>query len=550
MKIRVIAIVLFVLCLSACGNIKDKIADAVADAVGQTESQPPEAQAAEKSGDSGPAAVPEAGSWTGGPDDWGNSVGNVLNQGFVAGSGDWIYYINIGGDEKLYAIRADGSDRQLLSDEEAFFLNVAGDRVYYVNCRDFRICSIRIDGSDRQVLSDDEAANVILVGDRLYYVNYTDGRKIYTMKLDGSDRQKLNDDESSNVSLVGDRIYYNAWQDDEIIYFLYTMKTDGSDLRKIDYNFSNQIIAEGDRIFYLDGVDSVIYSTDTDGGDRRVLESERTMSINVTDGRIYYSSWADNGNIYSMKTDGSDRKQLSNDAPVHGDEPIIAVIGDRLYFVNGSDGWKIYSMRLDGSDRRPLDGSEAATAGDDADADGGTEQEIALVQWMMAGKFSFDYDMYFGDESDYEFLASGSLSIDGDNYAARMDMFGISTRIIRTGGRQYSVDDENKLIMDLTGMDQDDFMSDDYSNLVFSSAGTGTVLGKNLPYQRYTVKGSPGTVTYYLDGKDVYGIASEANGFGVLLIIKNVKNSVPGGVFDLPSGYMNLGLEDYGGLFP
>lgn len=44
----------------------------------------------------------------------GNTVGNIVNYGYVAMQGDWIYYRNPNDNNKLYKIRTDGTDRALV----------------------------------------------------------------------------------------------------------------------------------------------------------------------------------------------------------------------------------------------------------------------------------------------------------------------------------------------------------------------------------------------------------------------------------------------------
>jgi hypothetical protein len=44
-----------------------------------------------------------------------NTVGNIVNDGLVARSHNWVYYTNLENmtdDESLYRIRTDGSERQ------------------------------------------------------------------------------------------------------------------------------------------------------------------------------------------------------------------------------------------------------------------------------------------------------------------------------------------------------------------------------------------------------------------------------------------------------
>ena len=59
----------------------------------------------------------------------GNTPGNIVNGGYVAQQGDWIYYCNVSLGYTLYKIRTDGSERTKLSDDSSLYINVIGDWV-------------------------------------------------------------------------------------------------------------------------------------------------------------------------------------------------------------------------------------------------------------------------------------------------------------------------------------------------------------------------------------------------------------------------------------
>ncbi len=77
--------------------------------------------------------------------------------------GDWIYYNDINAPEimqtivetgNLFKVRIDGSEKtQLTEDESAWFINVVDDWIYYSNADDnHRLYKIRTDGTDRQLV--------------------------------------------------------------------------------------------------------------------------------------------------------------------------------------------------------------------------------------------------------------------------------------------------------------------------------------------------------------------------------------------------------------
>jgi len=82
-------------------------------------------------------------------------------------------------------------------------------------------------------------------------------------------------------------------------------------------------------------------------------------------------------------------------------------------------------------------------------------------------------------------------------------------------------------------------MSDDFSDLNYLGKGTGTINGRMLPYEEYENYGA--IVRFYFDGKDLYAIESIGEGGEVMImIIEELSNKIPPGMFTIPSGYTTL----------
>jgi tricorn protease-like protein len=107
----------------------------------------------------------------------GNTPGNINNDGLAAIQGNRIYYVNPSDGHSIYSMRTDGSDKQKLNDDGSVFINVVGDRIYYIGGKEnaHYIYSMKTDGTDRQKLNDDNSKFVNVVGGRIYYVNNSDG---------------------------------------------------------------------------------------------------------------------------------------------------------------------------------------------------------------------------------------------------------------------------------------------------------------------------------------------------------------------------------------
>ncbi len=77
---------------------------------------------------------------------YGNTQGNIMNSGLVAGQGNWLYYSNSSDNWNLYKIRADGSEKEKLNNEISSRINVAGDWIYYTD-KNMKLYRMRTDAT-------------------------------------------------------------------------------------------------------------------------------------------------------------------------------------------------------------------------------------------------------------------------------------------------------------------------------------------------------------------------------------------------------------------
>ena len=291
----------------------------------------------------------------------GNTSGNLINRGYIAPSGDRIYYANrtifpegdltgVIPDATLCSMKTDGSDRKQICEDNPWCINVVGDRIYYLNNNDSdRPYSIKTDGTDRKKLSEDGYLEGLTVADgRIYYCN--ENRKIYSMNLDGSDRKELYGGYSGNLNVAGGRIYYTS--DNAIC----GMNTDGTGRTTLSSGSESNMIVSDDRIYYIGGNTNYnkLCSMKTDGTDNKLLTEDRVSSYNIAGDLIYYKVGGSDPLLCSIKTDGTGRRELRNDAPrqVYS----ISLAGDRLY-CDGVDGdwlYWFYSVKTDGTDRQAV----------------------------------------------------------------------------------------------------------------------------------------------------------------------------------------------------
>ena len=132
--------------------------------------------------------------------------------------GDWVYYNNYDADSRLYRIRADGTEKQELTDYDTVGISIKNDWLY---CQEYNkddeynqyfkgIHKMRLDGSEKQLLTDVACDNYIIdvTGNWIYYSNDDDGSSLYKMRIDGTEIKKLNNDASRNMQVADEWVYY------------------------------------------------------------------------------------------------------------------------------------------------------------------------------------------------------------------------------------------------------------------------------------------------------------------------------------------------------
>jgi len=202
-------------------------------------------------------------------------------------------------------MNVDAGDLRRLSDDAAWWLNVVGNRAYFVNLDDNNtIHSMYLDGSDQQRLGNDHALQLIVYDDRIFYSNMDDDGVMYSMNLDGSDRRRLNEHILSGIiNIYDNRVFYIALGDDG--WALFSMDFDGTDQhmhmtfahdedRPPNLNFNRVNITDG-RAVYTNAPSGNIYVINLDGSDFLVLPLPDghlyINDINIVEDRIFITRW-------------------------------------------------------------------------------------------------------------------------------------------------------------------------------------------------------------------------------------------------------------------
>ena len=165
----------------------------------------------------------------------------------------------------------------------------------------------------------------------------------------------------------------------------------------------------------------------------------------------------------------------------------------------------------------------------------GNDLEENLIDWMKAGTFTIEFSISsvneLGEDAMGNTLPICSLSAQGNNTALSVYE---NLRIISIDTETYIVDDENKVITESESFDVG--FSTTFPYIKLTGSGTGTVDGKELYYETYEQGGfSDYILKFYIEDNQVYAIEAQTEIIKTLMIIKSAKNTVPAGVFNIPT---------------
>ena len=266
------------------------------------------------------------------PPGGGNNAGNTANRGIVSEKDGWIYYLRKADsftgerEETLWRFRPDRllSD-ELVADQEAWDINVAGDALYYSNWSVGQsIYRVGLNGSQPIRLTDGPAQQLSVAGDRLVFVR---NRQIYTLPRVGGMPFLASEDVAENTVAWGEWIYYANGSDE---FKPYRMKLDGTGRMKIIDDESLFMSVAGEWLFYSNLSDGEnLYRVKTDGSQRSKISDDRVGYLNVDQQYIYYTNTSHGNALFRIKPDGSGRLKLMDGAATAAP---IGIAGNKVYY--------------------------------------------------------------------------------------------------------------------------------------------------------------------------------------------------------------------------
>lgn len=289
----------------------------------------------------------------------GNTAANLNNGGlFVENPTDgYVYFSNKFDDGKLYKMKPDETEMELILGSNVNHLLAGGDYLYYYLdtaksgtglgyvVRTYGIYRAERDGSHSQCLDRDAAINMQLVGNYIYYLRYNNQEytKFYRTKIDKSDQIEVSESVINPACAVNGTIYFNGTEKDHYLYALDTRSDQIYTVYRGDVWYPHY--ADG-WIYYMDvSSDYRICRYNLSSQQVEILTNDRADTFNVTDRYLYYQK-SDKDNPCLMRTglDGSNPEVVAE-----GLYNNINVTSEYVYFMEYGDDSTMYHTPANGS---------------------------------------------------------------------------------------------------------------------------------------------------------------------------------------------------------
>ena len=304
----------------------------------------------------------------------GNSIGNVRNYGYATENNGWIYYLAPNEDSTeigIFKIKNNGREKQqqlYMSELDIVSLNVYKGYIYFLGADtetykvddelDNKIYRMTVDGTDMEILNDNEVNNdcyeIYVVNDYVYYIGLN--AEVCRMDLDGSNKTVISDNGTGFLGITEDYIIYNkAESEDSEDYVTYIMNVDGVDAKPIIEGKRLYSVNIEDNYVYYSNTEKHLYRTEIGSNKEELLYEEEMYNLNTNDGYAYYLGYADVKNsdytvcLFRVKLDGTSETPEKIKA-LETYSSFLDVVGDWvIYMDSGAEAGFIKLVNKEGT---------------------------------------------------------------------------------------------------------------------------------------------------------------------------------------------------------
>lgn len=278
---------------------------------------------------------------------YGNTSGNVINKGYVASQGRWIYYADPDNGMGLSKIRKDGTGKVRLCSDRVSYINVSGHSIYFVNeSQGGKLFRMDLNGERKSCLNDTDTGvrNVQLYGTWVYYL--TQEGAIYLISTGGQNRSKLGDVSNAHMfTLADDWIYYRTESG------IYKIRRNGGDKKKhVSASSTSYPIWDRNALYYKISTNGLCRKVGSDDSKRYGISL--FGAPNVADGWVYYVSDADRNQVKKIHSGGTLDQELAQGPSIAR----IFVADEWVFYYTGSpnEASALFRVGTDGLHRQRM----------------------------------------------------------------------------------------------------------------------------------------------------------------------------------------------------
>ena len=289
----------------------------------------------------------------------GNSIGNIRNYGYATTDGRWIYFLSPSEDTEkvgICKVKKNGEDKKelLMDDFDVLSINVYKNYIYFIGIGgdiysnedevDNKIYRMKKDGSDLEVINDNEFNNecyeIYVLNNSIYYIG-TD-ENIYKMKLDGTKRELVSDNGTGYIGITNKYIIYNVENEAGDNYVTYIMNLDGKNARPILENTRLYSVDISGNYVYYTNTEKQIYRTKIDSGEAELILDDTAYNLNLNGDYLYFLNYLDEANedytvaLFRVKSDGTE-EQAENIKTLSSYSTFIDVVGNWVMYMDNDD---------------------------------------------------------------------------------------------------------------------------------------------------------------------------------------------------------------------
>lgn len=290
-----------------------------------------------------------------------NIYGNLRNMGFSVSKGKNIYCLELDNQNIKGILKIKDNKKEKISDNGGLFLNIDGNRIYYLDETSKSIISVKTNGEDKKTLIENIDLKQFTV--RNGWIYYFENSNFYKIKTNGKNKTKLSEEDIINYQIEDNIIYYSYEKEEKII--IAKMKTNGKNVKIIDEEAGTQFFLVGNEIYYIKenyNYENYEYNYElykTNGKNKEYITKIEgqinTDTINADKSNLYYAKENKDKklSIYKIKFNGKNETKIVD---LQSYSTLINVHDSNLYYTDINEKGKIqlFKVKVNGEDKNHI----------------------------------------------------------------------------------------------------------------------------------------------------------------------------------------------------